>query len=89
MLLILGVWGDSVGFWTNKPYLTNTFSALTSAAFGVPLALVVLQRVAASEAEVAEARGARRMAERVSADLAATVAALVKDGIPAMQTVKE
>lgn len=88
VLLIFGAWGDSIGFWTNKPYLTNTFSALTSAAFGVPLALVVLQRVAASEADAAEARAARRMAGRVSADLAATVAALVKDGIPAMRTVK-
>lgn len=89
MLLIFGVLGDSIGFWANKPYLTNTFSALTSAAFGVPVALVVLQRVAASEADAAEARAARRMAERVSADLAAAVVALVKDGIPAMQTIKE
>jgi len=89
MLLIFGAWGDSMGFWANKPYLTNTFSALTSAAFGIPLALVVLQRVAASEADAAEARAARRMAGRVSADLAATVVALVKDGIPAMQTLKE
>jgi hypothetical protein len=89
MLLIFGAWGDSMGFWANKPFLTNTFSALTSAAFGVPLALVVLQRVAASEADAAEARAARRMAGRVSADLAATVVALVKDGIPAVQTVKE
>jgi hypothetical protein len=89
MLLIFGAWGDSIGFWANKPYLTNLFSALTSAAFGIPLALVVLQRVAASEADAAEARAACRMAGRVSADLAATVAALVEDGIPAMQTLKE
>ena len=88
ILLAFGVWGDRVGFWANKPYLTNTFSALTSAAFGVPVALVVLQRVAASEADAAEARAARRMAARVSADLASTVTALVRDGIPAMQTVQ-
>jgi hypothetical protein len=88
VFLIFGVWGDSIGFWANKPYLTNTFSTLTSAAFGVPLALIVLQRVAASETDAAEARAARRMAGRVSADLAATVAALVKDGIPAIQTAK-
>jgi hypothetical protein len=88
VLLTLGVWGDSDGFWADKPYLTNTFSALTSAAFGIPLALVVLQRIAASEADAAEARAARRMAGRVSADLASAVAALVKGGIPAMQTTK-
>jgi len=86
ILLALGAWGDGVGFWANKPYLTNTFSALTSAAFGIPLALVVLQRVAALEADATEARAARRMAGRVSAELASTVVALVEDGISAIQT---
>jgi len=89
ILLALGVWGDNTGFWADKPYLTNTFSALTSAAFGVPVALVVLQRVSASEADAAEARSARRMAGRVSADLALTVRALVRDGIPAIQAVQD
>lgn len=88
ILLTFGVWGDRVGFWANKPYLTNTFSALTSAAFGVPVALVVLQRVAASEADATEARAARRMAARVSADLASTVTALGRDGVPAMRAVQ-
>lgn len=88
VLLALGAWGDSDGFWADKPYLTNTFSALTSAAFGIPLALVVLQRIAASEADAAEARSARRMARRVSADLASAVAALVRGGTPAVQTTK-
>jgi hypothetical protein len=88
VLLALGAWGDSNGFWADKPYLASMFSALTSAAFGVPLALVVLQRIAASEADAAEARAARRMAGRVSADLASAVAALVKGGIPAMKTTK-
>jgi hypothetical protein len=85
ILLTFGEWGDSAGFWTNRPYLTNTFSALTSAAFGVPVALVVLQRIAASEADAGEARAARRMAARVSADLASAVMALAGDGIPAMR----
>lgn len=88
VFLALGVWGDSDGFWAGKPFLTNLFSALTSAAFGIPLALVVLQRIAASEADAAEARGARRIAGRVSADLESAVAALVNGGIPAMQITK-
>ncbi len=88
MLLTFGIWGDSAGFWTSKPYLTNTFSALTGAAFGIPLALVVLQRVAASEADSAEARAAHRMAVRVSADLASAVAALVKGGVPKVREAK-
>lgn len=88
VLLTFGVWGDSTGFWAPKPYLTNTFSALTSAAFGVPIALIVLQRISASEADAAEARAARRMAGRVSADLASAVAALARGGIPGMQAVQ-
>jgi hypothetical protein len=88
ILLIFGVWGDNAGFWAPRPYLTNTFSALTSAAFGVPVALIVLQRIAASEADAAEARAARRMAGRVSADLASTVAALARDGISGIHAVK-
>jgi hypothetical protein len=88
ILLALGILGDNTGFWTDKPYLTNTFSALTSASFGVPVALVVLQRVAASEADAAEVRAARRMAGRMSADLASAVRALVRDGIPAMRAVQ-
>jgi hypothetical protein len=87
ILLTFGEWGDSNGFWTNKPYLSNTFSSLTGAAFGVPVALVVLQRIAASEADAGEARAARRMASRVSADLAATVGALTEGGTPAMKAV--
>jgi hypothetical protein len=87
-LLALGAWGDRDGFWTDKPYLTNTFSALTSAAFGVPIALVVLQRIAASETDAAEARAARRMARRVSADLASAVTALVRGEILALEAAK-
>ena len=82
MLLALGTWGDAAGFWTSKPYLTNVVSALTGAAFGVPLALVVLQRIAASEADSREARVTRRLAARVSEDFAKSVEALA----PAAQT---
>jgi hypothetical protein len=88
VLLALGVWGDSDGFWAGKPFFTNVFSTLTGAAFGIPLALVVLQRIASSEADAAEARAARRIAGRVSADLASAVAALVNGGISAMQITK-
>jgi hypothetical protein len=83
-LLVLGVWGDHAGFWADKPYLTNVFSALTTAAFGVPLALVVVQRIAAGEADAAEARAAARMAARVSTDLALAAAAVADGGIPAL-----
>ena len=87
-LLALGVWGDHAGFWADKPYLTNVFSALTTAAFGVPLALVVVQRIAAGEADAAEARAAARMAARVSTDLALAAAAVAGGGIPALRKAK-
>jgi hypothetical protein len=87
-LLTLGVWGDQTGFWAEKPYLTNVFSALTTAAFGVPLALVVVQRISAGEADAAEARAAARMAARVSTDLALAAAAVADGGIPALRNAK-
>jgi hypothetical protein len=85
VLLTLGIWGDRAGFWASKPFLTNTFSALTGAAFGIPLALVVLQRVVASEADAAETRAAQRMAVRVSADLAWVVGELIEGGLSKAQ----
>jgi len=88
-LLAFGAWGDSSGFWSDKPYLSNTFSEATAAAFGVPVALVLLQRLASSESAAAESRSARRMAWRVSADLESTVRTLAGDGIPGMQAVQE
>jgi hypothetical protein len=88
VLLAIGIWGDNVGFWDNKPFLTNTFSSLTGAAFGIPLALVVLQRVAASQADAAEARAAQRMAARISTDLAASAAALVEGGLAGAHAAK-
>ncbi len=88
-LLAFGAWGDSSGFWADKPYLSNTLSEMTSAAFGVPVALVLLQRLASSESAAAESRSARRMARRVSADLESTVRTLAGDGIPGMQALQE
>jgi hypothetical protein len=83
ILLALGVWGDSVSFWGNKPFLTNLVSAATGTAFGIPLALVVLQRITAREADAAEARAAYRMAATVSTQLADYAVRLVKGEIRA------
>jgi hypothetical protein len=79
VLLGLGVWGDSSNFWNGRSYLVNLFSALTSAAFGIPLAFVILQRVTATQANAAEARAAVRMAAAVSSRLARAAQVLVKD----------
>jgi hypothetical protein len=58
IFLGLGWLGDSVSFWVNKPFLTNVLSALTGAAFGIPLALVFLQRITARETDAAQKRAA-------------------------------
>ncbi len=63
--------GGQAGFWSSKPFLTNVFSSLTAALFGVPLALVVLQRLGMTQAEAVNARAARRLAATVVEDLAA------------------
>jgi len=76
-LLALGWWGDHEGFWTDRAFVTNVFSSVTAAAFGVPLALVVLDRIGMAQAEAVEARAGRRLAVRVAGDFAASVPRLV------------
>jgi hypothetical protein len=75
-LLGAGWWGDQVGFWSSKPFVTNVFSSLTAAMFGVPLALIVLQRVGLAQAEMVEARAAQRLAAEVVEDLVVAAAKL-------------
>jgi hypothetical protein len=70
VLLGLGWWGDQAGFWSSKPFITNVFSSLVAALFGVPLALIVLQRLGVTQAEAVEARAAQRLATTVVEDLA-------------------
>ncbi|MFD8309090.1 hypothetical protein ACFV29_43290 [Streptomyces sp. NPDC059690] len=77
VLLALGWWGDHEGFWTDRAFVTNIFSSVTAAAFGVPLALVVLNRVGMAQAEAVEARAGRRLAVRVVGDFAASVPRLI------------
>jgi hypothetical protein len=75
-LLGAGWWGDQAGFWSTKPFITNVFSSLTAALFGVPLALIVLQRVVLTQAETVAARAAQRLAAKVVEDLVVAVAKL-------------
>lgn len=72
-LLGLGWWRDHAGFWADKAFLTIVFSSVTTASFGVPLALVILNRVAMVQAEAVEACAWRRLAMRVAGQCAASV----------------
>jgi hypothetical protein len=46
----VGVLGDGMGWWASQPFVTNLVSSITGFAFAVPVALLILSRVA-------EARG--------------------------------
>jgi len=72
-LLGFGWWGDQVGFWADKPFITNVFSSVTAVSFGVPLALIVVERMGVAQAEAVEARAARRLAAKVVKDLVLAV----------------
>lgn len=72
-LVGFGWWGDQVGFWADKPFITNVFSSVTAVSFGVPLALIVVERMGVAQAEAVEARAARRLAAKVVEDLVLAV----------------
>ncbi len=69
VLLIIGWRLDVAGAWQHAPFVTNMFSALCGALFGVPLALLVLQSLSRHELERAERRAAVRLARRSAEDL--------------------
>lgn len=75
-LLGFGWWGDQAGFWAGKPFITNVFSSVTAVSFGVPLALIVVERMGVAQAEAVEARTARRLAAEVVEDLVLAVPGL-------------
>jgi hypothetical protein len=77
VLFLLSLWGDVVGFWTDKPFLTNVSSSVISALFGIPFALVILQRLSIDQASRLERLAVRRLAARAAEELAASAASTV------------
>ncbi|WP_433444534.1 hypothetical protein [Nonomuraea sp. CA-141351] len=63
-LAALGILGDLNGWWTDRSFLTNLLSSLTGVLFGIPFALIVLQQVAAHQAEQMERTVFKRLARR-------------------------
>ncbi|MEH0430264.1 hypothetical protein QBB34_28915 [Streptomyces stelliscabiei] len=68
LLTLLGVFGDSHGWWDNRSFLTNLVSSFTGLMFAVPFALVVLSRLGEAHAFLAEQRAVQRHSERVLRD---------------------
>jgi hypothetical protein len=75
---VLGGWGDAVGWWNNKNFLSNLASSATGALFGVPFALVVVQHITARQADERERREVRYQALQLARELAADARQLVR-----------
>jgi hypothetical protein len=69
VLVALGTVGDIRGWWPHAPFLTNLASSVTGACFGIPVALVVLQRLAAVQSEVNDRNSVRRLLYRFAVRL--------------------
>jgi hypothetical protein len=64
VLAVLGAVGDAFGTWSRFPFLTNLASSLTGALFGLPVALVVVQRLLQAQTDANERAAAWRLAMR-------------------------
>jgi hypothetical protein len=65
----VGLWIDSIRWWSDRPFVSNLSSSLVGLLFSVPFALVVVQRISAAEAERAEKRSAVRLAMQATEHL--------------------
>lgn len=73
-----GAWGDASGWWGDKSFLTNLASSATSALFGVPFALVVIQHITSRQADERERREVRQRAARLARELTGDARQLVR-----------
>ena len=69
----IGVLLDLEGKWRELPFLTNLYSAFTSAAFGLPLVLVVLAALASHQNSRAARLQAKRALEQALHDLSGAI----------------
>ena len=73
VLLVLGIRGDSNGWWNDRPFLVNVISGLTGACFGIPLVLVVLNRISETVSMQAERQSVLRLAATSCSDLSQAI----------------
>ncbi|GAA1042488.1 hypothetical protein GCM10009557_68620 [Virgisporangium ochraceum] len=79
VLVVVGVVGDVRHWWDELAFTTNVVSTLTSAAFGIPLALVVFQHISRLQVEGLERRSRIRSAVRSGRQLKEIVRQLSPD----------
>jgi hypothetical protein len=97
VLIALGVWIDGTGWWSNRPFLSNLSSSLAGVFFATPFALIVVQRISASETERVERKASAALAARATEQLRSATVALVPglidearimSGVAAVQTAR-
>jgi hypothetical protein len=55
----VGIYGDFNDWWSDKPYATNIFTAFTSACFGIPIAVVLLRKLATMQVDYTQRKKAK------------------------------
>ena len=80
VLALLGLLGDLLNLWSRFPFLTNLASSVTGALFGIPLAVVFLQRLSALQSDSFERIAVREDGRRAARKLSKAVQAVVGGG---------
>lgn len=64
VLAVTGVFLDVLGWWSSLPFLTNLLTTVTGGLFGVPIVVLLIQRLSKDEFETHVAEELRQLAER-------------------------
>jgi len=84
---VSGVIADVLGWWGSLAFLTNLFSGITGAMFGIPFALIILRRLASWQAEELQKRNVERLKTAAARELSTSVSALLQpDRNPSVPT---
>src|SRR5664279_2523971 len=69
VLLFLGNLGDAADFWKDRGFATNVASSVTTALFGIPLALIFLQHLSGIQASLARQRNAMDLTNQIIGEM--------------------
>ncbi|MGV9364252.1 hypothetical protein [Amycolatopsis sp. NPDC003731] len=80
ILLAIGIAGDANDWFSSLPFLTNILSGITSACFGIPLALVFLQWLTSLQSEELRKRSIMRLRIKLSKEFHTSICAPARSG---------
>jgi hypothetical protein len=82
-----GIVADIKGWWESLPFFSNLFAGITSALFGIPFALLIIQRLSYRQAEDLQRRNVTRLKFAAANDLhSRTLTLLQSDGVTSICT---